>query len=361
MSCFQFDGNIREIEGISVDSFQDNDFKRGSTFFLSHCHSDHMVNLIDGFTKHIPYQPDLELHCTVMSSIILKNKFAHSEEASYVLDQVLRPLREDEPTFIRFMWNRLPAAMKVTAIPAKHCVGSCMFLFRFVGKNVLYTGNFRLHEFELEGIDALHDEGDVLQLDKIYLDTTFLKLEKHTFPTRKWVLSFIFNEIDNHLEETDGEGVIHIFRPSFLGSEMIIRAVARKYKCKIHVEWNVYKQFRGMRNVIPYITYKSYATNIHMCRLDRSGHNNCCNQPNVLKLHPSALWYANSNSTNWVRRGRNNQTVHIAHSMHCSRKELEAFIGYFGPTQMTPLVVPEGFTMDEIQEEVDNIQQEVLD
>lgn len=41
-----FDGFLDEIENVSIDRFTEENFK-SKLFFLSHCHTDHMIGLKD--------------------------------------------------------------------------------------------------------------------------------------------------------------------------------------------------------------------------------------------------------------------------------------------------------------------------
>merc|ERR1712025_1159755 len=65
-----------------------------------------------------------------------------------------------------------------------------MFLFIIredseVQENILYTGDFRLENHNLETIQALHDkDGTPLKLHEMYLDTTFCSLNYKEFPKR---------------------------------------------------------------------------------------------------------------------------------------------------------------------------------
>ncbi|XP_065348878.1 protein artemis-like [Cloeon dipterum] len=342
-----FSGFIEEIPGLSVDSFREENFEKSSTFFLTHCHTDHTTGLINGFLNHIYANSNLILYCSSESATILKNM---NPEHTNLLDNIIWTLPFNQNCFIPI--NGM--SVGVTAIRANHCVGSCMFLFRTNESTVLYTGDFRFHWFELMDIKALHNNGWPIQLDNVYLDTTYLKQITYNFPTRKKAIHLLLNAIDDFLEFTAGQRIVHISRPANIGSEIIIQSLARKFNCQIHVDDECYNFYRGVEPVFSCMTNNPNNTFIHMCKPGKPGTNHFCNSPAALKIRLSAQWYAIQENTNWVQ-WEGARAVNIAHSMHSSRKELKAFLRYFKPGCAVALVIPDGYYQDEIQVELDYI------
>ncbi|CAB3383388.1 Hypothetical predicted protein [Cloeon dipterum] len=344
LAKMSFSGFIKEIPGLSVDSFQKENFKKSSTFFLTHCHTDHTTGLINGFLNHIYANSNLILYCSSESATILKNMYpAHTN----LLDNIICTLPFNKNWFISI--NGM--SVGVTAIRANHCAGSCMFLFRTNESTVLYTGDFRFHRFELEEIKALHYNGRPIELDNVYLDTTFLKQKTYKFPTRKRAIHLLLREIDDFLDFTAGQGIVHISRPANIGSEIIIRSLAREFNCLVHVDDECYNLYRGVEPVFSCVTNNPNNTFIHMCKPGKPGTNHFCNCPAALKIRLSAQWYAIQENTDWVQ-WEGDRAVNIAHSMHSSREELEAFLDYFKPGCAVALVIPDGYSREQIQKEL---------
>ncbi|CAB3383387.1 Hypothetical predicted protein [Cloeon dipterum] len=351
---FNFNGCIQEIPGISVDCFDNDKFHECSTFFLTHCHSDHMKNLFMGFKSFLrTSNSSLKLYCTVDSETILRNMapFALGDDGTAVLDQTVTKMvfdREYDLDIDGFQ-------VKATAIRANHCAGSCMFLFKTECSTVLFTGDFRYYPKQLRFISALHDEdNNKIQLDNIYLDTTFLRESTKSFPTRRQVLLRIIEEIED-FREGNPKSNVHIKRPANLGSELIIKVLAKEFGCKIHVEDYVYDLYEGIHHVHRHLTTDPYETFIHMCKLGAPGtEKRACQQSHALKIHPTALWFAYQNSPKWVQsddKGR----VKIAHSMHASGKELKGFINYFRPGEAVALACSDDGSIEDVQEELDKL------
>ncbi|XP_059487288.1 protein artemis-like [Neocloeon triangulifer] len=348
MASVGFSGLIRGFKGISIDSFNVKNLVNCSRFFLSHCHADHMEN-IKGFISKARDNPDLRLFCTLESSIILRNKFYRpnwKHQDKNALESVIRTLKMGMSYTILVPEHEYET--NVTVLPAFHCAGSCMYLFKRNDHRVLYTGDFRFQKHELANIRALHENnGATIALDTVYLDTTFFKQASNHFPSRKAVLKMIIQEIDDFLEKFK-TGSVFITRPYYLGSEIIIRALSKKYKCPVHVEWHAYKLYKGIREVFPFITTNARNTFIHLRTRYANGKQTIEGQ-NALQVHASAMWYArNGKSRKWIQRDDQGR-VKIAHSTHSSRSELSEFIKYFKPHSAVAISIPSGYSQKEVR------------
>ncbi|XP_065348876.1 protein artemis-like [Cloeon dipterum] len=258
---FDFDGCIREVPGISVDCFTKHKFDECSTFFLSHCHSDHMTGLFDGFLSNFQSNKKLKLFCTVESEIILRNMASiDGIDATAALNRTVTKMVFDREYDLDI--DGLPVT--ATAIRAKHCAGSCMFLFKTEYSNVLYTGDFRYYPKQLRHISALRDFHIYkIPLDTIYLDTTFLLGRLQSYPTKKRAFRFIKKEI-RQFRQKNPNGIVHIKRPANLGSELMIRVLARVFKTKIHVEDKLCELYKDIDYVRPFLTNDPSETFIHL-------------------------------------------------------------------------------------------------
>lgn len=119
-----FSGKIQEIPHISVDRFDENNLT-SEAYFLSHCHSDHMVGLYT--LQYSLSKSDKFLYASEISCAILKKQYPVLENNVKVLDIY-------KPTTLLLEGGNI----SVLPIPAGHCPGSVMFLFE-TNISVLYT------------------------------------------------------------------------------------------------------------------------------------------------------------------------------------------------------------------------------
>ncbi|KAK6204272.1 Pso2 DNA cross-link repair protein [Scheffersomyces amazonensis] len=152
-----FDGYIREFVGIGVDKFNIN----ANIFLLTHCHADHLVGLSAASFKG-------EVYCTkaTKSLLELQNNYKH-------IIPYLIPVPFNCPIEIYLDNNKI----MISLIPAYHCPGACMFLIESNSSSVLVTGDLRISNLWLEGLNSNPLISSYIfgtkKLDNVYLDTTF--------------------------------------------------------------------------------------------------------------------------------------------------------------------------------------------
>lgn len=181
-----FDGEIREIPGISVDQFDNAGQK---FYFLSHCHTDHMRGLFCLST-------DAPLYATPITALIVSRKFPH-------LEANLRVLEIGAATSVEVTQTEPASSLHftVTAIPAGHCPGSCMFVFQTETCNVLYTGDFRMALKDIKKIKLLNeirDHGNLI----VYLDSTFMRLTFPNFPSQTQSVMTILDIVGTFIKKS---------------------------------------------------------------------------------------------------------------------------------------------------------------
>jgi Cft2 family RNA processing exonuclease len=100
-----FDGNVKEIQGIAVDHFANNDLK---CYFISHVHSDHLKELNN-------LKTEAPIYTSKLSKLVIKKKYPHLnvEELETAYQKEIRFEHENEE--INFI---------VTLINAGHCLGN---------------------------------------------------------------------------------------------------------------------------------------------------------------------------------------------------------------------------------------------
>lgn len=149
-------------------------------FFLSHCHTDHMRGLAELATTACIYT-------TAVSSLIVRSMWPHLQANIKVLEiSIATSVKLKHKSFV------------VTALSAGHCAGSCMFLFQVEGRDILYTGDFRISLSNLEKFQLLREARDNNHLS-IYLDSTFLKKSFIKFPKQSESVKAILKIIGKFL------------------------------------------------------------------------------------------------------------------------------------------------------------------
>ncbi len=134
---------MNEYPDISLDRF-DFDNLISASYFLSHCHADHMEGLdAPEFESRLTsHYPNIKLYCHDVTAGLLLAIPRFS-----LLRRHLVTLTTDEQHAIPVFTKEgvLKYHVTVTLIPAGHSPGSVMFLFDGCEGRVLYTGDFRFH------------------------------------------------------------------------------------------------------------------------------------------------------------------------------------------------------------------------
>ncbi|XP_062207085.1 uncharacterized protein LOC133908889 [Phragmites australis] len=203
---------------VSVDKFGGG----SQAYFLTHLHQDHTRGLgAAGGWRHGP------LYCSPTTARLLPTRFPGIDAS------LLRPLAPGASASLSLSSpsSDRPLSLRVTAIPALHCPGSLMYLFRGDLGCMLYTGDFR---WEL-GCDkarrakqALLDALGGDAVDVLYLDNTYCHPSLN-FPPRPIVAEQMVDIIQAH---PDHEVIIGV---DTLGKEDLLLHISRALKTKIWV------------------------------------------------------------------------------------------------------------------------------
>lgn len=178
-----FNGEVKEFPFIAVDYFKSN----ARCFFLSHCHSDHLVGLSTVDSKALIYASPLSALFIQQKYQSLKNVKTLEVGLTVAID-----LPEDE--------RGDAASLTVTAISAGHCAGSVMFLFQNESHDVLYTGDCRLALRDLKNIKILKEtRRDFV----IYVDSTFMSSSYIKFPSQTESANTIVEMTKNFLKRSE--------------------------------------------------------------------------------------------------------------------------------------------------------------
>ncbi|CAL4954193.1 unnamed protein product [Urochloa decumbens] len=203
---------------VSVDKFS----AGSQAYFLTHLHQDHTRGLASaGGWRHGP------LYCSPTTARLLPARFPGIDAS------LLRPLAPGASASLSLSspTSDRPLSLRVTAIPALHCPGSLMYLFRGDLGCMLYSGDFR---WEL-GCDRARRAKQVLldalagdTVDLLYLDNTYCHPSLN-FPPRPVVAEQMVNIIRAH---PDHEVIIGV---DTLGKEDLLLYISRALQTKIWV------------------------------------------------------------------------------------------------------------------------------
>lgn len=92
----------------------------------------------------------------------------------------------------------------------------------------LYTGDFRLELADLRGMPALHGEdGDVLPIHSLHIDSTFCAKEIRYFPSRAESADELYNLVHPWLA-ADEQRLVYLEAPANFGHEFLLVELARR-------------------------------------------------------------------------------------------------------------------------------------
>lgn len=339
-----FPGLIEEVPGCSCDRF-DGANLNSTAFFLSHCHTDHMKGLNRDFFDHLQRHHKF-LYCSHITKSFLAASTSYNLDARFV-NEYLIELPLDDPRIIEYTHKGVEVTFDVSCITAGHCPGSVMFLFHTLTsahKNILYTGDFRIHELDprLPTLESLHKNGKPIHIDKMYLDTTFLdEVLYKELPSREDSARELRLAAKKWLDK-DWRNVVVLKISANYGSEYIYQDLAKFTGKRIHVKSHLYEVYSRMEVLARYVTDRAESTRIHACVAKNENGLKCrsaVGQENILTIVPSVLKWAGRKTAcviEWDKKMK--QTKNVCYSTHASYNELEAFIRYFKPQDIYPCV-----------------------
>lgn len=116
--------------GVIVDNFHARDMPKGSHYFLTHLHNDHM----SGLSAKWHAAP---MHVSELTLALMAVRYGADS-------RVVQNATGWKPRTWRTL-KILDERVRVLCLPAEHCAGSVMWLFKFAdGTNAVFTGDFRL-------------------------------------------------------------------------------------------------------------------------------------------------------------------------------------------------------------------------
>lgn len=243
-----FSGKIQEIPYISIDRF-DGDNLLSEAYFLSHCHSDHMVGLY--YCQSNIKNNDKHLYTSEISCAILKKQFPKIKSNIKVLDIY-------EPTTVLLKGGNI----SVLPVPAGHCPGSVMFLFQ-TNIRILYTGDYRINKSDIRKIKSFYNPyNQIIGIEKIYLDTTFFLKSYTRFPKRKESLEEICKLIKEWVDKGENHS-IELCTSAKYGYEYVFNEIFKKTGMPIHVNEEAFKFYSAIPQMDNSVTLNNSVTQIH--------------------------------------------------------------------------------------------------
>jgi len=389
MSCFT--GSFTSLPGVRCDRFDsiksEGRVVAADQFFLSHCHTDHMVG-IDTLAMFLRKKANgtkinHKLYCSEISKNFVLEKYRIPVRTIHVLNN-------NEPHTLHSYDGDEIYFLQVTAVPANHCPGSVMFLFERleglrhstkVARRILYTGDFRFDHtsgnFVTPELASLHDgQGKPLPLDELYLDTTFCSPLYKTFPTREeaqeeiWRLCKKWVTKNGMYKDTRSKHVVLFVLPAKYGYEGILNNIYQKSRnCwRVHVNPSKFSEYlcsSELSSCTADVQHK--AEWLHACQTGkRSG-----NQPmlkslpcqsgdfEVCQIRPSAMFFTQKKMAEQVAAGHDRvvsvsqggSNYRVCYSTHSSMDELERFVRHFAEdkTTITPCAIPVNSTREDVK------------
>ncbi len=204
------------------------DFSKGaSVYFLTHIHEDHLQSL------HLSWNQG-RIFCTPTTKRLLLLRFPGLSAA------LLNDIDVGQTMSVWLDEKDWHSNVTVTCVDARHCPGSCMFLFQHPSfGRFLHTGDFR---YEL-GVELPVELNDIVSKSTnndycVYLDNTFGLLQSPSFPSRKLVVEALMDVIKLYPAH---QKFVFVLRTN-VGKEELPLAAAKVLKTKIFVSAGKYEK-----------------------------------------------------------------------------------------------------------------------
>lgn len=340
--CGAFSGHMLDLPEIHVDNFN-NHLKKA--YFLSHCHEDHIKGLFSQeFVRYLE-KSGAFIYMSEISAVIIDHWSCGK------LKEYIKPLPLGTTTVVLppdeldIIDERGETYMEVTLMPAGHCFGSVMFLFRTNDVTVLYTGDFRVNRDDICKYKQLHRHDEPIDIDVMYVDTTFQNKDYEDFPDRSESTDYAVEEIKKWFAEGNSENkYVGLHTSARLGYEFLFKELHRQLNMKIYIPhkdtWELYSKFTILQDFMT----QDPSAKLHLCydRCELANHEKCnldTSGKTFLYAHFSAMMWKDCNLEEKMVDRRGNR-LNVCYSTHCSRSELIAFVSYFSPKRVVGFSEP---------------------
>ncbi|VDC01293.1 unnamed protein product [Peniophora sp. CBMAI 1063] len=374
-------GYATPYDNIRIDDFSECEGDATHLYMLSHTHSDHIQGLTNKsfasplvcskdakqmLLNHEPLKERLFRDGALKGDYRKPRSFGHlKRDPATVAGKVywagsrdlMRPLEIDRPTDISLSNNE---TVTVTPIDANHCPGAVMFLIEGPRGAILHTGDFRVEPWFLTAMEnhpamqrylspeaaarsTLRYDGERVPLECIHLDTACVLSETKLTTKVEGTAGLL------RLMKLMPDTTTFFINAWTWGYEDIIKAVARSFQCKVHVDRYKYKVFMSVDDdeLHRSITRKSASTRFHACER----FNRCEHAPNfdfdgnpVIYINPVSFggekWTQYLQETEaQLRRGEEVTSLLVSIGRHSTLPELRSFAQLFRPKKIVPNTV----------------------
>jgi len=391
-----FTGQLLHLPGVSCDNFSGEN-RNNDQFFLSHCHTDHMIGLDVNFIKDMRRKNSVKVNhkifCSPISKAFLINKFQpqFKDIKRFISDEI--PITEGAPPVVVRVFDKKKSEfykVNVTCVKAEHCPGSVMFLFEKEetgqkNKVILYTGDFRLEHIRLPTLKDLHTSaGEPLKIDIMYLDTTFCSKEYENFPIRDEAIQAIWDLVSSWIKKNDEKDssevliqqgmyrkqrpphVVLLKLPAQYGSEAVLKKIYQhsgKAHWKIHVSQGKQNDYLCTKDLSDFVDCQfENAPWIHACYFGNSTSDEqnyshlrrlpCCAKDKlftVRQIRPCAMYFNREQIEKGIISDQGGEFYRVCYSCHSSLTELKTFVQYFQPAEICPIVLPKDMSINDVK------------
>lgn len=307
-------GHVLEELPIAIDCFKDANVQ---LYFLTHAHSDHTVGLTKSWKKSMIYCTEVTAKLTAHRLGVRYSWFGIMEiEQEYIFK-----LRSEDD------WNILT----VTALPANHCPGSCMFVLETSDVKILYTGDFKPNA-KLLGIEKNIWGPTNRSIDVVYVDNTYAD-HKCVLPSQENMLDEIVQLCKAHKDSTIFLGVY------WTGHEDLLTAIATKMDQAIVVKPEQMAVLKLLGDTIGFTTNK-YESDIHalpMHQLTKQFMREVNETEKGIAIIPTGRMCDEFHAVT-----KEEHTYWVPFSHHPSYSELQSFLSTINAPILKPIVEGKG-------------------
>ena len=308
---------LKENKHVFVDEFSTKiPFDKRNKFFLTHFHNDHLRGLKNKTFQNIVY-------CSHVTANILHN------------DPLYQHVKTKPIAFNRM--KRFPFG-NATLFPADHGIGSCMIFFIFkypTKKRVLLTGDFRAStQLTKRMVTFLKRGGYFSKVDNLYIDNTFADADHWLFATYKQSTILLIAFIEEQIE-IDKYDYLYLDTNAKIGYEHLWKAIASKYKEKVHVNQATFTLLKNIPGVSKHITLDPN-TPFHSCGGGDTRYKYCDflkgkKANKILNVIPSARSFKSRmgeirGMEDWLVKYKVPHTYGLCYATHSSTQELKHFV-----------------------------------
>lgn len=299
---------LRELP-ICVDCFVGQYNSDKFLHFLSHVHADHIV----GLKRNVSYK----VYCSAVSAALIKQKVDISIDSIVILNE-----------FQPYILHHQELIISVTLIPANHCPGSSMFIFKSKSCRILYTGDFRFDD-ELSNIGMPFWGPTTDPINTLYLDNTYCE-PACTFSSRESNIEDIIKICNDHESFKIYIGI------NWVGHERLLLSVAKSLNENIVVSEAQFKVFEILKLENVFTTDRNlgriYAIPSHSLSNKFLGTVRKNNE-NIIGILPTARMCHSKFKT------RHKEGIFtIEYSNHSCYSEIVKFVKQVSPQRIYPIV-----------------------